>query len=194
MRLFVALDLDDAIRHKLKRFSDQMRDSAPNARWVGDDSFHITLKFIGSVAPEQAERIKEALAAVTSPAFPVGVRGCGFFPDRGTARVFWAGVQAPDSLTHLAHAIDAALAQLGVPAEKGPLHPHVTLARAGSGRPGRAGNDRPNARFQVLQEKLASAANPDFGSFTPREIFLYESRLSPEGPRYGKLKSFSLRA
>jgi 2'-5' RNA ligase len=35
---------------------------------------------------------------------------------------------------------------------------------------------------------------PEFGTMTAREFFLYQSQLSPKGSRYTKLHSFPLRA
>jgi 2'-5' RNA ligase len=35
---------------------------------------------------------------------------------------------------------------------------------------------------------------PEFGTMTAREFFLYQSQLSPKGSRYTKLQSFPLRA
>ncbi len=52
MRLFVALDLDDAIRNRIARFLDGVRAFAPDARWVQPESLHITLKFIGEQSEE----------------------------------------------------------------------------------------------------------------------------------------------
>ena len=47
MRVFVALDIDDAIRARLEQFLDGVRGFAPEARWVLPESMHVTLKFIG---------------------------------------------------------------------------------------------------------------------------------------------------
>ena len=193
MRLFVALDLDHTIRARIKRLADELRELSPDARWVGEESFHITLKFIGNTTQEQAEGIKAALTSIDCQSFSLQVRGYGFFPGAGAPRVFWIGVQAGETLTQLAREIDIAMSKLDIPAESGPYHPHITLARAGSGSPRRAAKDRPNQRLRSLQQRLASIPEPDFGSITAREFFLYESRLSPKGSIYTKLERFPLR-
>ena len=61
MRVFVALDIDDAIRARLELFLDGVRGFAPDARWVRPESMHVTLKFIGEKPPETVEEIKKAL-------------------------------------------------------------------------------------------------------------------------------------
>ena len=55
MRLFVALDIDDAIRGRIARFLDGVRGFAPDARWVRPESLHVTLKFIGEKPEEEVE-------------------------------------------------------------------------------------------------------------------------------------------
>jgi len=63
MRLFVALDIDVEIRHKLERFVDGVRGFAPDVRFVGPESFHITLKFLGETS--NVEEIKSSLRNVS---------------------------------------------------------------------------------------------------------------------------------
>ena len=72
MRIFVGIDIDEEIRQRIHEFTQQMRESAPAARWVKPETFHITLKFLGEAPPEKVENVKKALAAVKGP--PVGIR------------------------------------------------------------------------------------------------------------------------
>jgi len=69
MRLFVALDIDEAIRERMARFIEGVRGFAPGARWVRAESLHITLKFIGEQPENKLAALQSALAAVRSPAF-----------------------------------------------------------------------------------------------------------------------------
>ena len=48
--------------------------------------------------------------------------------------------------------------------------------------------------MQRLAERIAAMPSPDFGTIHSTEFFLYESKLSPIGAKYTKLKSFPLRA
>ena len=63
MRVFVALDIDDAIRARLEQFLDGVRGFSPEARWVRPESMHVTLKFIGEKPSDAVEEIKQALGA-----------------------------------------------------------------------------------------------------------------------------------
>ena len=194
MRLFVAIDIDEAIRERLARFLEGVRGFAPadEVRWVRPESLHLTLKFIGEAGPERAEQIQRALGAIRAQAAKFSFRGYGFFPTVTAPRVFWIGIQAGPRLSHLAAVVDATLAPFSIARERQPYTPHLTLARAGSGRPQRSPGDAPSARFHKLQEKLAAAPEPDFGTMTAREFFLYESKLSPKGAEYRKIERFAL--
>lgn len=194
MRLFVAIDIDEPIRERLTRFLEGVRGFAPasEVRWVRPESLHLTLKFIGEAGPDRAEQIQRALSGIRVQTAEFTFKGYGFFPTSKAPRVFWVGIQAGPNLSQLASAVDAALAPFSTGRERAPYTPHLTLARAGSGRPQGGPGDAPSARFQKLQEKLASLPEPEFGTMTAREFFLYESKLSPAGAEYRKIERFAL--
>jgi 2'-5' RNA ligase len=192
MRIFIALDIDDAIRQRIARFIDGVRGFAPEARWVRPESLHITLKFIGEKPADNIEQIKQALPSVHAETIALNFRGYGFFPAPKAARVFWLGIESGPQLAALAKAVDEATQRLGIPREEHPFSPHLTLARGagGSGAPRWRKSDGPNQAFQKLQEKLAALPTPEFGTMTAREFFLYESQLLRSGSRYTKIARF----
>jgi 2'-5' RNA ligase len=196
MRLFLALDIDDAIRERITRFVDGVRNFAPDGRWVKPESLHITLKFIGEQPEAALDRIKQAMGEIEVPATEIHFRGYGFFPTVSAARVFWIGMESGPQLQVLATAIDDKMPSLGIPKEDRPFSPHLTLARGPGGRssgsPRRRKEDGPNRTFQILQQKVAALPVPEFGTMTPREFFLYQSQLSPKGSTYTKLAKFAL--
>jgi 2'-5' RNA ligase len=194
MRVFVALDIDDAIRQRIQRFMEGVSGFAPDARWVRPESLHITLKFIGEKPMEMVEEIKRAAAGIRAEPIEITFRGYGFFPTTKAARVFWAGIESGSQLTSLAKTVDDATSTLGIPKEDHPFAPHLTLARGGgrSGAPRWGKGDAPNKNFGRLQEKLAALPTPDFGTMATHEFFLYQSQLSQGGSRYTKIASFAL--
>jgi 2'-5' RNA ligase len=194
MRIFVALDLDPAIREQIQKFVEEIDTMAPGARWISSESLHVTLKFIGEQPDAAISQIEASLRSIQAEPFRVSFSGTGFFPTPRAARVFWIGIEAQDALARLAKAIDAALAQLGIPNEDRAFSPHLTLARTrgGSGAPGRRKEDKPNRQFAKLQQFLATHAAPDFGTMTAREFFLYRSQLSSKGSQYTKIARFEL--
>jgi RNA 2',3'-cyclic 3'-phosphodiesterase len=197
MRLFIALEIDAAIRERIARFMEGVRNFVPDARWVKEESLHVTLKFIGEQPEEKVETIKTALTTVAAGTSEIQFRGYGFFPTPKSARVFWVGMEWGPELGALAAAIEAKMSALDIPREERKFSPHLTLARAGggSGSPRRLRNDAPNRAFAHLQAKLAKLPSvPEFGSMTAHEFFLYQSQLSPKGSRYTKLARFPLRS
>ncbi|MGA2102787.1 MAG: RNA 2',3'-cyclic phosphodiesterase [Candidatus Sulfotelmatobacter sp.] len=194
MRLFLALDIDDAVRERIIRFIEGVCNFAPDARWMQPESLHVTLKFIGEQPEMVVERIKQSMTAISTAATPIHFRGYGFFPTAKSARVFWIGMESGPELVALASSIDETMPALGIPKEDRPFSPHLTLARGrgASGSPRSSRKDGPNRIFERLQEKLAALPTPEFGTMTPREFFLYQSQLSPKGSRYTKLARFAL--
>jgi 2'-5' RNA ligase len=195
MRVFVALDIEAAIRQRIQRFVEGVSGFAPDARWVRPESLHITLKFIGEKPIETVEEIKRVLSGIRTEAIEITIRGYGFFPTAKAARVFWVGIESGPQLAVLAKAVDEATTALDIPKEDHPFAPHLTLARGGghSGAPRWRKGDLPNKNFQRLQEKLAVLPTPEFGTMTAHEFFLYQSQLSQGGSRYTKIAGFPLR-
>jgi 2'-5' RNA ligase len=194
MRIFVALDVDDAIRQRILRFMEGVSAFAPDARWVRPESLHVTLKFIGEKPQEAVEQIKQSLSSVRTEPVEMNFRGYGFFPTAKAARVFWVGIESGPQLAALAKAVDQALKALGIPQEEHAFTPHLTLARGG-GRPGtphRKKGDAANSNFLRLQEKLAAFPAPEFGTMAAHEFFLYQSQFAQGGSRYTKIASFPL--
>jgi 2'-5' RNA ligase len=193
MRIFIALDIDDAIRERIQRFIEGVRGFAPDARWVRPESLHVTLKFVGEKPVPIVDEVRKTLASIKSRSLELRFRGAGFFPTAKSARVFWLGVESGPELAQLAAKVDEATSQLGIPREDHAFSPHLTLARAGkTGAPRWRKGDHPNRAFARLQEKLAGMPTPDFGAMTAREYYFYESKLSPGGAQYTKVEPYQL--
>jgi 2'-5' RNA ligase len=195
MRIFIGIDLDPEVRARISRLLEGVQGFAPDARWVRPESLHITLKFIGEQTPERVEAIAERLRRVDGGECEIRAGGYGFFPTAKAPRVFWIGIHAGSQLAELAESIDMAVAELGIPREDRPYSPHLTLARAGgrSGSPKLRKGDAPNAKFAVLEKRLAAMGELDFGTMTAHQFILYQSQLSPTGSKYTKLQRFTLK-
>jgi 2'-5' RNA ligase len=190
MRLFVALDIDPEIRRRIGEFRDRMRPYAPDVHWVAPETFHITLQFLGETGKHDA--IHNALQQVRATAVGVIFRATGFFPNAKSPRVFWVGIEADRNLQQLALHIGEVLEPLGFVREAAPFKPHLTLARAGSGRPRPVRGEQSAVGLRVVGIKLEEQPAVEFGSMTAREFCLYESKLSPSGAKYTKLNRYPL--
>ena len=83
MRLFVAIDLPDAICERLQALCGGLR----GARWSEANQMHVTLRFIGDVDPQAFNDIADSLADVSQSEFEMALEGVGHFPPRGQPRV-----------------------------------------------------------------------------------------------------------
>ena len=167
-RLFVGLDLPADVRGALAALD---RD-APGVRWVAPALLHLTLAFVGNVAPAGEARLHDALGAVRFGAFDLHLAGVGAFGGP-RPRVIWSGLHAvPDGLRHLHAHVHAAISAAGLVADAAAFHPHVTLGRLRDGR------------RRDVEPFLSRYANAEFGRWTVREFVLFRSRLSPRGPDY----------
>ncbi len=179
MRLFTGLGIPYEVRRNLELLLAHLKPMA-DIRWSPPENLHITTKFIGHWDAERLEEVKAALSTVKAESpIRISISGLGWFPNSRSPRVFWAGVEAPPALAELAEKTEQALAEIGVPVEKRPFSPHLTLARIPS--PG---------QLQQLKQAVANLPSADFGTFTADRFILYESKLSPQGSRYSALAQF----
>lgn len=178
-RLFIAVDPSADTVARVSEFLEALKKKAHRGHaglklsWSNAEKFHLTLKFLGSVSADMRPEIEASLERIASAteAFRISLQGTGAFPERGTARVLWAGVSDPErKLAALAEAVEQFIAPLGFPRENRPFAPHLTLARVKEGKDAR---------------KLLDGSNAlEFGEFSVNEIVLYESKLHPGGSAY----------
>ena len=64
MRSFIAVDLSEEIREKMKRIQREFRFLEGNAKFVDASQAHITLKFLGEISEELAAEIQRELASL----------------------------------------------------------------------------------------------------------------------------------
>jgi len=182
MRLFLAIEIPQAVRREVARRIAGLRDRLPRARWVDPEILHLTLLFFGQVDEAKVPALGTALRDAFARHLPMELRlaGGGTFPPRRPARVAWVGMEAmesadaADDLAALqADATAAAVESIGFEPEDRPFHPHVTLARCEPFWP------------RDAAEKFAAAFPGAVGQpWTADHGILFESKLSPKGPRY----------
>ncbi len=127
MRLFIALDLGKDTEKECKRLQELL----PEEGLTKTKSYHLTLRFLGEVQPDIAEKIKVILKTITCRTFQLRTTSVGVFPSEKYIRVVWVGVDNAPELYALQKAIDDALEPFHLLKEKD-FHPHITLARVKS--------------------------------------------------------------
>ena len=180
MRLFVALAIPTEVREKIAALICELRGVDANPKWINPDNLHVTLKFIGEVAPEKAVQTCDALATVqTQQSVVVEFREIGFFPDARRPRVTWVGIQPPQIPSFLAAEVNRVLAPFGIPREEKPFVPHLTIARFKQTR-----------LSPALRAKIEEQKSRKFGTLTTGEFHLIESKRKSAGAEYTTLRSF----
>ena len=184
MRLFVAVNLPAAERRAAFEATAPLRAARLPFKWVGEDSIHVTLRFLGEVDEVKVRPIGEALAAAVRPArpFDVSLGGVGAFPSLARPRVVWMGVERHPALELLANDVEKALLGRGFAPARRPYHPHLTGGRAErSARP---------AALSGL-EHLAVAIDYQ-SSIAVESVDLMQSVLGPKGATYTVLSRATL--
>ena len=184
-RCFVGLPLPESYRQGLEKAREAASGLRSRLAWTRPGNRHLTLKFLGDVDEAVLPGVADALAGVCWEAFEMRGGGAGVFPSQGgpgrprPPRVLWVGLdRGAAHCARLARSVDLALEPLGFGPEKRPFRAHLTLARIR--RPERDDWD-------ALARDLAGLPWP---AFTAREMVLWRSVLSAEGPTYTRLESF----
>jgi 2'-5' RNA ligase len=183
-RAFFAVELSTEITAGVRRIQQGLRGTAAGVRWVRPEGIHLTLRFLGEVAPDRIEGIvrqaEQCVQAINS--FTIGVRGCGGFPTAQKPRVIWIGVEDPSgALKALQARVEAGMVELGFLREERSYAPHLTLGRL-----------HPGEGQQMIAQALEAIRESDLGQMEVREICLFRSHLKPTGAEYTKLKVIPL--
>ena len=174
MRLFVGLAVPPALRDALSL----MRGGLEGARWVAPSDYHLTLRFLGEVAPPDARALQDALADLAGYPFDLEIAGFGAFGDGGPGSLH-LGVRPSDPLRRLRSSMDEAVRAAGLgPPDARRYSPHVTLARFGF----RGGKG--------VAAWMGGRAVPD-APFTADRVTLYSARPRGGGP-YHAVETYPL--
>jgi RNA 2',3'-cyclic 3'-phosphodiesterase len=132
VRLFVALWPPAGVVRTLSDAIADVAGSGPTAsavRWSTAPQLHVTLAFLGEVAPGRQQQVEHRLArvAVRHPPMALHLAGAGRFGER----VLFVKVGGDrEALGRLATSVSAAARRAGVPVEERPFRAHLTVGRA----------------------------------------------------------------
>lgn len=218
MRLFVAIDLPEQIRERAAKIKKELAKGVAGVKWVEDHNLHITLKFLGEVEDSRLDEVTSAIgrAVADENKFTLNLGTVGCFPGYRRPRVIWLGLTGETGQIHkIGEALDRFLADLGIPFEKN-RKPHLTLGRVRendhneqlirnlntfkegtenpgmSGLPWGVGSGRKGDQKDFapcLPEQASGGMNP----FLVKEIVLFRSHLTRQGPEYMIIEKFGLK-
>lgn len=166
-RLFSGLDIPSGVSQRLT----MMRGGLPGARWIDEENYHLTLRFIGDIDDALAQDIAHELDRIDRPPFRVCLDGLTTFGGN-RPRAIIARAQPTPQLLALQAEHERAVRRAGAPAEPRKFVPHVTLARL------RASN------VMAVADYLSSCGLFEPQSFEVDRFVLYSSRASTGGGPY----------
>jgi 2'-5' RNA ligase len=193
MRLFIAVDVPEPVKAWASRVRTSVERGQPAAarglRWVAPAHMHLTLRFLGEIAPNVASTLAAELSTpFAAPAFTMRVGTLGWLPARGRPRVLVADIaDGRSELAAVKSLVDDVVRRAtGQGPEERPFTAHVTLARVREDLATLVDRDRDAV-------VAACGAVPDLAAPIDR-VVLYRSELSPRGPTYTALAAAHLGA
>jgi 2'-5' RNA ligase len=188
VRLFVAIDVSDETRAQLRRVRERLEQHLaaaphpPRVSWVADAAAHVTVRFIGEVSDDTAEKVKTTLAApFAEAAYELHFEGAGAFPNARRPRVIWIGVSRGLTETAaVAAAVNTRLDPVIGAGEERAFRAHLTVGRV-----------KEPARFDWDAALAVAKAGRSRSSID--HVTLYQSKTSSKGPAYTALLKVPLR-
>ena len=188
-RMFIGVWIAEPTREALTLLQQQLRLHNLPVRWVAEARLHLTLHFLGDVAPELVPELQAAISLNIADCMApwLELHKPGAFPNQRRPRVLWAGSdQLPPALEQLHQALGQALTSVGVPLERRAYHPHVTL-----------GYVQRDVTVQGLARchDALDAVNRSWSAAGARyeaDLRLVRSILKPAGPEYHPVQSWIL--
>jgi 2'-5' RNA ligase len=186
IRCFIAIQLPDDVRHQISKYIENLKKYSNDVRWVRADNSHLTLKFLGEIAPSRLIRVKECLYPISdnfSP-FHLNIFGTGCFPGKKHPRVFWLGMEqgVDNPLFEMHHWIENQLLKLKFEKEKRRFSPHLTLGRVRA-----KGLIDFSELFSFLEQNPFRPTK-----FSVNTIYFMQSNLRPTGAEYHVIEKYSL--
>jgi RNA 2',3'-cyclic 3'-phosphodiesterase len=150
----------------------------PALRRVKPELMHVTLAFLGKSPDERLADVSAAAQAAASEvtAFDVELDRPGRFPPSGKPRVVWLGIGAgAPAVLALGERLRAELGRRAIAFDPKPLRAHVSL--------GRVREDVALTDARAIAAAAEAMRIPHL-RFRADGIVVFESVLSPRGPRY----------
>jgi len=189
-RLFVAVDLNEAVRRTVMKMSTSIAESLTvkgghKISWVRSRNLHVTVRFLGLVNPVVMERLRTSLVRPWSAeAFDLELAAAGTVPLSGTPRVLWVGIRDRSSgFERLFPELNTRVHVSGVVEDQMRFIPHVTVGRV---------RQAPQ-RGRIIREAVQKAEVEAVG-WQVKHLTLYESRMTSSTPDYVPQATGVLRA
>ena len=121
---FLAIPLPATTRTRLTSLCFGLQ----NVRWVEEENFHITLRYLGYLSDNDLQEIQEHLKSIYFSPFFVVLQGVSHFNSKGNRGTLWVGIAENPPLTQLIKEMNQLLKGFSLKAEEH-AHPYITLGR-----------------------------------------------------------------
>lgn len=181
IRVFLAISIAQTASPILYRQLLPLRPTLKkyNLRWIPQQNWHITVKFIGALPAGKTPFLAKELTAQLRqlPSFELELKTIDWFPNT-VEPIMLAAIPAPcEPLNRLASCLDKTLTHYGIPHNSKPFRAHLSLARHKGAK-------------DTTSQHLPASLSPV--KIAVSQVELYQSRLEKQGVYYSKLVSFKL--
>ncbi len=122
MRLFIAIKFSEEIKKELLRQISELKEKTLRGNFTRIENLHLTLAFIGE--SQRITDIKRIIDEACDGGFDITLSGSGRF-----GSLYWIGLKKEQKLFTLANKLREMLDKNGIPVDKKPFSPHITIAR-----------------------------------------------------------------
>jgi len=181
IRSFMAFDIDsESVVKRISDVQNLLAKTGADLKLVEPKNIHVTLRFLGNITTDTAEKIFEEMKKVQFMPFDIKIHGIGAFPNLRYPRVVWTGIrEGADELRSIFNQLEPRLRSLGFAPDPKGFSPHLTISRVKSER-----------NKAELARCMTENANYEFGIVRAECLRLKRSDLTPKGPIYSTLKEF----
>jgi len=182
LRVFLAILIPRTASSILQRQLSPLKSTLASCklRWIPQQNWHITVKFIGALPTQQIPALAKELTTKLQQlqTFELELATVDWFPSNSKPILLAAIPTASEPLNQLAAHMDGTLAHFGIARNSRPFRGHLSLARS---------------HKQAIQTTPQSLPAPLTPITVPvNHIALYQSQFETQGVYYSKLASFPL--
>lgn len=170
------MELPQSTKDNLERSSQQFAELSRGGNYVKKDNFHITLHFLGNVAPSDLIYIQSAMDQIAH--LPAPELAVTQFAMLAASDVVCAKIRLTEQLSTLRDTLGQKLESSGFVVERRAYRPHVTLIRKKS--------------FYLPFSEVTKSVKVYNMPFVATNVVLYESVFKDDGVTYRELYKVTL--
>ena len=185
MRCFISIDINDELQTHIKHIQEDLSDFTCDVSRISPNQGHVTLKYIGELDETTVTVLRVRLRELvhTQKQFKIHTTQINAFPSKKDASIIWLGIYPSNELTNTHKKVSELTNTITINKTKTYEYiPHITLARVKS-----------TCNKRELQKLFKRVVHLKEITMNVNEIKLKQSTLTPQGPKYENVETFTLR-